>query len=388
MLNLPRKLWNERLCNILAPNWLEQASTESGLFLPDLDRKWQRTGSSEATVVSQSRLIYVFAESFRQTREKQYSDAVQKGADCLLRDFWDPQNGGFVWSYDLSRGVIDDQKSCYGHAFAIFGLCHAHRAGADPRHLQFALETVELVHQKFSDCRGGLKPLLQRDFSGDTSYRSQNPVMHLVEALLAMSETLPSGPHLQQAQSWIDFLFKGVHSRQESALPEFYAVDWSPLTIPPPESEEPGCICPGHQLEWAYLLSKAVELGLPDPYMDTARFALDAGLQFGRDPIHGGIIRATDMDGTVCDDRKVFWQQTEAIRSLARFAIHHGIKEYEAPLMESLDFLNEHLWDHTFGGIYTQVHRDGSPMNQDKGSAWKVDYHTVSMISELLSLSS
>lgn len=386
MLNLPCKRLNEHLCNVIAPMWLSRASTTSGLFLPGLDRKWQRTGAPEATVVSQSRLLYVFAEAYRLTRDEQYLDAIRNGTECLLRDFWDSENGGFIWSYDLDQGVVDDRKSCYGHAFAIFGLCHAHRASADPRHLNGALETIELVHEKFFDSKGGLKPLLQNDFSGDASYRSQNPIMHLVEALLAVSETLPSGPHLQQAKSWIDFLFNGVRSRQEPALAEFYDVDWNPLATPPPESEEPGCICPGHQLEWAYLLSKAVELGLPDSYLNTARFALDAGLQFGLDPHHGGIMRATDMDGTVRDDRKVFWQQTEAIRSLARFAVHHGMEKYQSPLKETLHFFNQHLWDHTFGGVYTEVQHDGSPMTPDKGSVWKVDYHTVSMISELLDL--
>lgn len=88
MLNLPCKRLNEQICKVLAPMWLSRASTTSGLFLPGLDRNWQRTGAPEATVVSQSRLRYVFAEAYRLTRNEQYLDAVRKGTECLLRDFW------------------------------------------------------------------------------------------------------------------------------------------------------------------------------------------------------------------------------------------------------------------------------------------------------------
>lgn len=275
---------------------------------------------------------------------------------------------------------------CYGQVFAIFGLAHAYRVTRDESLLTAALETCEQVHNHFRDSTGSLQPVLEHDFGGEAPYRSQNPLMHLVEALLALDEATQSTQHGQRAANWIDFLFDAAFARGDAALPEFYDTHWQPLATPPAESSEEGCIIPGHQFEWAYLLSKGVELGLPDRYLGHARFALDAGLRFGSDSVHGGIVRAVDAAGKVCDDRKVFWQQTEAIRSLARFHIHHGIQAYEQPLRASLDFYRAHLCDADFGGVYTEVQRDGHAMDPNKGSIWKVDYHTVAMIAELLSL--
>lgn len=92
-MELPYNWLRASLCRDLAPKWIDRASTPSGLFVPGLDRKWQRSGPSLATVVSQSRLLYVFAEAYRIDGAERYLEAVKSGANCLLRAFRDPEYG-------------------------------------------------------------------------------------------------------------------------------------------------------------------------------------------------------------------------------------------------------------------------------------------------------
>lgn len=379
--------WLEKLlCDELAPKWLKHAPAVDGLFLPSLDRHWQPQGPALATVVSQSRLIYLFSESYSHCANPAYKKAALDGTDALIREFIDPRYGGFVWSVSSNNKVEDPKKRLYGQAFAVFALVHAYRLDGKEAYKKHALETLRLIYDRFKDSVGGLQPKLEQDFSGESSYRSQNPVMHLIEAELALAEHCGEDSALNRAQTLIDFLFEPALKRGDPAIPEFYDPKWQPLKESPRESSEPGWVSPGHQFELAYLISKAIELGLPESYLDYARFALNAGVRYGPDPVYGGIVRSIGSNGKVLDDRKVFWLQTEAIRCLARFCCLHGHSEHQALLKQTLNFFHQNLYDHEEGGVFIEVQRDGSPMTPDKGSVWKVDYHTTAMIAELLSL--
>jgi mannose/cellobiose epimerase-like protein (N-acyl-D-glucosamine 2-epimerase family) len=166
--------------------WLAVAPTESGLFRTAVDRNWAPKPVQPGDVTGQSRLIYAMAIGYEVTRDKRYLDAAQRGADFLLTRFQDPVHGGFFYRVAPDGKVIADYKNTYGHAFALFALSHLYRVTKEERYRTAALATWQAIDRGLRDTHGGFRDT-QRDFlAGAPANRSQNPVMHMFEALLAL----------------------------------------------------------------------------------------------------------------------------------------------------------------------------------------------------------
>lgn len=382
-------------------HWVAAAPTPSGFFIEKIARDWTpNTRAAEVNVVAQSRLVYIFARcatlpfALAALRERCRA-AATSGAEFVLRHFVDATHGGVFWSVGSSGRVRDDHKDAYGHAFALLALTHAFTLTADDRYRAAAAAVWRSVRERMRDERAcaalqrahaGLSPCLAlwqsmpRDWSSphgrrpDATSRSQNPLMHTFEALLALygatrdaallgdigalarlatsvlfqregaacGDERPSPEHscAEQAkwgkcgQSWMrGFCCQscGHHAAATAAgqglrgyVAETLDEDWRPQPSSP--------IAIGHQYEWATLLSLAAELGaLPAPvddFMAVARQLLETGLRIGYDEQHGGVFYWADSSGSVVKSpwdstspqRKEYWVQAEVLRAFSRFA--------------------------------------------------------------------
>jgi len=363
------------LCDIL-PHWLSSATTESGLFLPTLDRQWRRDPNGQATLVSQSRLLYNFSVGYALTEEQAYIDAVESGARYLIEHMRDREHGGFHWAFSAGGAVVDDRKDSYGHAFVVFGLSHAAACLQDDDCQAAALEAWETLSGPLTDGYGGLIPRLSADFSPDPAgaVNSQNPMMHCFEALLELSR-LPGLERIEdEARRIADFVLSRRGPETGGALAEMYTEDWRPL----PTSER-GRVDIGHQFEWAFLLSSAAERGLGDQYLQVGRELLDYGMRVGFDTVEGGVRADASLEGEVIRPHKGCWQQCEATRAMLSYAVLHCREDLWGPAQAMLSFIQREMLDPEYGGWY------GSP-RLEKGSVWKLDYHVVGMCIEALRL--
>ena len=374
------------LIDDLGPHWLKGAVTDSGLFHAPMDRHWNRISDGEGGLVSQSRLLFVFAEAYRQTGDERYIQAVKQGADYLMEHFQDREYGGYYLGCAPDGTITDDRKRSYGHVFVIFGLAHAYEVTGEQRFLQGAFDAGETIHTKFRDNHGGICQMMTRDFVDQDRHRNQNPVMHLTEALLTLAEISGEKKYLEMAREWIDFLFIPTFERKDIALLEFYDFKWQPLTDEDLADSEPGMIVIGHQLEWAFLLSRAVEMGLPETYLEHAEFVLKSGLDIGFDTDYGGLMTGATKEGKLAKDHKGFWEQTETIRTLLNFVVRHERRDLEPVLDKAVEFFRRYQYDSEFGGIFPSLTREGSVVQDNKGGLYKLDYHTIAMIQEVLRL--
>lgn len=362
------------LTDILS-RWLAAADRPDGLFHAALDRQWQPVGKTVGTLVSQSRLLYNFAIGYQVTGQEAYLDAVRRGSHCLLDRFFDGQNGGWNWSAGPD-GVEDDSKNAYGHAFVIFGLSHAWTVTKEPVLLEAAIETIKVMETSFRDRLGGYRWYLTNDFRDAKDVRSQNPMMHLFEALLALSRVEGAEDFaLAQAEELAEWIFTELFRPGEGCLPERYTLQWQPL-----EADPDGSVDVGHQFEWAYLLSRAVEAGLGQQYLQTAGRLLEYGLKHGLDATGGGIYSNASFDGTITHPAKSWWQQAEAARALLHHAVRRGRDDCRAPFDLMMEFIRGKMVDPEYGGWFQTYPADERAMN--KGSAWKVDYHVTGLCHE------
>ena len=364
-------------------HWLAVAPTETGFFRTDVDRQWRPAEKQSATLVSQARMLYVMSAGHRVTGEAAYLDALRKGADFLLSSFRDEEHGGWVWSVSPSGQVLDDSKSAYGHAFVIFGLSHAAMATGDKRYADAALETWRTMKRRLRDEQGGIIPTTSRDWKTRRGGNSQNPMMHLFEALMALHDATAGEEVFADLGELAGFIFGRLYIEEAGCLPEMYDPQWRPRA-----GEAGGYVDVGHQFEWAFLLSRAVRKGLPSKYLAIGERLLAFGLAHGYDGESGGIFGRCQIDGTGAGGGKGWWQQCELLRALMRYAGDHGRADLWGKFDQSLAFAREHFIDAEYGGWYEsydpKTPRTDGPSR--KGSVWKVGYHDGGMYMEGLRL--
>lgn len=382
ILNIQELNWFEDyLLQDLLPIWLKKSVTKEGLFLTYFNNKWEPIDKKFGTLVSQSRLLYNFAKGYELSQNKEYLHAVENGAYFLIEKFQDHQFGGYFFSCDLEGKIQDVRKDSYGHAFVIFGLSHAYRVSGNPDFKQAALDAWEIMQSHFFDKHGGLYPKMTQDFKRHEGVKSQNPIMHLFEALLALADLDGMRYILNDAQKVADFVLNKLVREKDHVLPEFYDHAWTELS-----QEQDGQIDIGHTFEWAFLLSTAVEKGLPETYLNYAKDFIRNGMRFGYDQNLGGIYSPATPDGKLQKKIKGWWEQCEAIRTMMHFAFLRDQGELFEPLSKTIEFIKKYMIDNEHGGWYTFLGLGFNPHEQDKGFPGKVYYHVVGMCMEAIRL--
>ena len=370
----------DNVFDITLPLWLNQATTKSGRFNTHLGREWaQITG--EATLVSQTRPIANFAIAYEHTGNRRFFDAAENGAQYLISTFRDNRHGGYYWSVNESGAATNQTKRLYGHAFVLFGLSTLARAGGGKTWINTAVETWEVVKEQFTHPAGGYQNILEHDLKPTSFPESQNPLMHLFEALLSLGELPGCEKYLEDASNLAAFVIEELVQSDTGLLPELFDVNWRPL----PESEG-NRIDVGHAFEWAFLLSSGVRAGLEDSFVNHAERFLDIGIRLGLNHHAGDIASPATLDGSAVRRLGAYWEPCEALRALFHHAAFRGKTANYGLFTQVADFIFSSLIDNEHGGWYTSADPQTGIVNDAKGSQWKLDYHQTTMASELAQL--
>ena len=362
-------------------HWRQAALRPNGFFAVSLDRQWQPVGSQNGTLVSQGRQIYVMAAGYELTRDPAYLEAVKKGADFLLQYFRDPECGLFFSGVTPEGKAVDESKDTYGLAFTIFALSHAARVTKDRRYSDAALETWAQMKEHLRDETGLFKPKTDRNYTRVIGQNTQNPMMHLFEALLALHDATGSKQVFQDAEAHANNIFTRLFDEREGRLPEMYERDWKPS---PPENR--GYFELAHQMEWAFLLSHAVEKGFPKRYLEIGERLLSYGMKAGYDKEAGGIFSRGDYQGNATRAPKGWWEQCETLRALMHYASLRGRKDLWPAFDQTLAFARKNLIDAEYGGWFYSYDPTGERRRTGKGSVWQAGYHVSGMYAEALRL--
>lgn len=368
--------WSDVFLDRTLALWRHHANTSNGLFDPYLDRQWRHHREGPRTLVSQCRLIYNFARAFERTGNQAYAELARRGIDALVH-YFAAGAGGWVWACRDDGAVEDDTFDAYGHAFVILAQATAAAIFQDDRDRDLALQTWAFMQERFGDVHGGLIWHIRPDGQILDEFRSQNPLMHSFEALLALAPLDESGSVRRDAARIWAFLEARLLS--PGCLPEWYGPAWRPVP-----SGERAIVEVGHLFEWAFLLSEAQDLFPDEDLLAPGRQFLAYGMTHGYDPTEGGIFSRIDYDGRRTEPRKGWWEQCEAIRAMHRYLVRHGAEEISDPLQRSLDFARRHFVDEEYGGWYESPPGAGGEPSLDKGHVFKLDYHVVNMCRELL----
>jgi mannose-6-phosphate isomerase len=259
----------------------------------------------------QARQIYVFAHACHLGWFAEGGALAERAMASLVRDFGvlSEHEASVAFSIDRAGRVVDDTRDAYAHAFVLFALAWLHRLNGDPALLRLAERVDAFVAARLVDPRHGgvfdAYPVSTRD-------KRQNPLMHLLEAYLALERSAPGRGWLDRAATLVATFRARLFDAEHGVLLEYFGEDWSP----PADAARAGVFEPGHHFEWVWLLREYELLSGEDLGASGARL-----YRVARD--HGIADDGLVFDELTAPDLRVrkrshrVWPHTEAIKAAA-----------------------------------------------------------------------
>jgi len=369
-------------------HYLDSAQTANGFFQTTLDRQWNPDVGHYNTVISQCRQVYIFSLAHRLTGDAKYLPAIQNGANFLLSGFYDnPRSGGYGgWFYMVNPdgSVHNDKKISYGQAHTCYALAEAYSQTGNADYLAGANEAWSVLNNNMMDAYGGYPWETERDFTVSSRGNGLNQMMHIFEAAMTLYEVTAGADMFDEAVRIGDFITQTMYRDQlghagKGYIPDVYYDNWTAKT-----SDDGGYIQLGHNMEMSFLLSRGVQMGMPQAWLTAAENTLNFVLEHGYDT-DDALISIADYEGNNKNpsSRKSWWEQCELLRALAHWAAVRGRDDLWPLFDDSLAMVQGHFIDPLYGGWYEDYDGVQKP---EKGSIWKAGYHETMLGEEALRL--
>jgi len=330
-------------------HWLAHAPSPNGSFRINFGRDWRPKDDQRIELTLQGRLIYAMTVGYELGQDRRYLDAAQRGGEFLLQRFGDPVHGGFFHLLAPDGQVVSDGKGLYGHAFALFALAHLFRVTQAAPWRDAALKAWQQIEGGMADPTGGFHIQTARNFvPGQRGLRSQNALMHLFEALLALLEATGDPAARRGARRLGDYVVDQLMQGRadgSAQIPEWFDERGRPLAT----KQAGGYTDIGHQFEWSHLLLRATALGVSPLHAPVAERILQFALKEGYDEIDGGAINQVYPDAPPWKS-KGWWQQAECLRALIVAATGSGRNELWRRYEQTLALIQAELIDPEQGG--------------------------------------
>ncbi|HLA45024.1 MAG TPA: AGE family epimerase/isomerase, partial [Aggregatilineales bacterium] len=314
-----------------------------GLFHVELSVDWQQKPMQFTTAVAQSRAIYINVEAYRAAGAQdgeRFLQAINAGVDKLIEYFRDPDFGGYFWQVSPTGRIVDGHKHGYGNVHPLFSLAQAYSVTGNPDHLNAALLQLAIVEQYFldRDYPGGIHGGMTRDFSAVVSGNSIDPFTHYFEALLILFDVTGGEQQAHVAELLEEagnFLTQHLYRDQDGFTDRGYVAynydsEWNPSQVPytrPGQWVDASHATTGHNIELAYLLSRAVERGFPQAWLEVSDKLIKFCLEYAMHPEYGGMIYdITDYAGQPIPENPdnaqfIWWPQAETARASLHFTV-------------------------------------------------------------------
>ncbi len=390
------------LINELLPFWLNRCKDDvNGGFLTHFDIQGNETGEDQKSLIAQTRTVYTMSSAERNGYGNgKCSNFAQHGVDFLIEKMWDKEYGGFFWTVDRKGNMQIDNKILYGLSFAIYSLTEYTLATDDPRGIEYAEKTFDLIQKYCTETMyGGYWEMFERNWdlcrpgSGGGDRKTLDVHIHLMEAFTNLYECSRKTIHLIKLREIIDILTKRIlHPQYATGIPQFWA-DWS---VAPQikfdiiwgwdrfaesgrKNHAEDNTSFGHNVEFAWLLLHALDIMGEDnkPYRTIIRKQLDHAVENGIDYEHGGVYVEGSHRGGVYDMEKEFWQQAEMMIGMLEGYIRFGDEKYWHAYENVHRFVFDKMIHHEIGEWLPLLSREGKPIWTHMSHSWKVNYHTV-----------
>ncbi len=332
---------------------------DAGGFFEQIDRHGRAVEAPRRTRVV-ARQVYVFATAARRGWMTGADGLVEHGLR-FLRGRSRQSDGTFASSVRPDGVVVDASFDLYEHAFALFALAAACRDRPDRAALRGEAEALlATLRERWAHPLGGFEEAAPRALP----LRS-NPHMHLLEAALEwvdISEGDAKQPWRELADELASLCLARFIDADTGALLENFDGDWRPM---------PGAagrlVEPGHQFEWAWLLTRWAQAGeradAGQRALGAARRLLEIGESHGVDRARGVAVDALDTRWSVTEAAAKLWPQTERIKAwhqaFVGAADAHAAALAQSQLVDAVNGLARYLLDRPAGLWHERMNAQG-----------------------------
>ncbi len=356
--------WIDWFWNAFLPAWVHHAHDPEAIGLFDvLDKDTGAVQPERRTILAQARLFFTFSHLALLSDNPAYHRAAQITRDSLA---------SFRKAPGLYRTAVsatgeptgkaeDELATSYNQSFVILGLATWGRLHPD-EDVTDELEALwTQVETTLRDPKTGL--MLEHDAladpaAADAPYRAQNPHMHLYEAALQAFEMTRDPIWLERAGKMRAKGLEYFFDAETGSMAEFIAADLSVAAGVDGQRREIG-----HQCEWAWLLTREVELGGDPKSGQIAARLTDFAQAHGyatTGVMTGAVYDAVADDLSWTEERFLLWPQTEAIKAdvvrandpeIAKRAQRHALLMFQryfsghAGYVNQLDASGDVIWD-------------------------------------------
>ncbi|MBB4193047.1 mannose-6-phosphate isomerase [Rhizobium aethiopicum] len=302
------------LHNDALPLWFEVGyDRQGGGFFERIELEGTPSVTDNRRARVQPRQIYCFAAAGGRKALVDWRELVQLGFSWFERVY--RRDDAFFGSVASPSGeMIDDSFDLYNQAFALFALSHL--AVSIP-------EQKALMEQKARDLLGALKTEYAHPEAGFQEGRPvklplcSNPHMHLFEACLAWEASAADPtPWTASADEIANLAMTRFIDRETGALREFFDRDWTPF---PGDSGR--IVEPGHQFEWAWLLTRWGNARNAPEAIAAAKRLFEIGVEHGICEERQVVFMGLFDDFSISDHVARLWPQTEWLKASAALAL-------------------------------------------------------------------
>lgn len=303
------------------PMWWDvgAAKPDGGFFERIGQNAKPMTGDNRRSRV-QPRQAYCYAAAGQKGWNGDWKKAVNHGLtwfDSVYR----LENGLYGNLADASGNLIDATFDFYNQAFALFATAQTAMVFPERRD-----EMLAKAHS--------ILAILQRDYAHPVIGFEEanppreplcsNPHMHFFEAMLAWEKVDPQGPWHGLTDDIAHLAMSKFIDAQSGGLREFFDHDWNPMP-----GDKGRIMEPGHQFEWAWLLTRWGDLRKNEDAITKAKRLFEIGEKYGICPQRKVAIMSLYDDFSVHDALARLWPQTEWLKAAVRLAsVTHGEARY------------------------------------------------------------
>lgn len=359
----------------LATAWLKNGQQSNGFHKTKFNEKWEGIGdNSRIDLTSQARLTYIYASAYKLSNDFKFLHATTRAADFMVIHMRNEKDN--AWYNSINKNGLKPQQKAkaYAYSFVIFSLSHAYEVSKDESYKELALKTwksnawLGLKHSKhyFINNKALNMP------ASNAWY--QNPFMHLYEALLSLYIVTNDKDVLNDIKQMTHFIDDKLSSFCD-CIPEYFnSYDGA---IFPQHYDNGSHVDIGHQIEWSYLINRAVDIGLDAKYRKLAQKLFYYAIRFGLAPDTGALYSESTLNGAIKRKKIGWWQQAELLRASAYYAMKTDNYRYKAIYLKAEKYVDTHLVDHKNGGWNSSGKVTGS-MNKVIG------YHAMAYYMSIL----
>lgn len=405
---------HHHLTQELLPFWLTRCrDTVNGGFITHFDSQGRDTGDDQKSLIAQTRSVFTMSSAHRAGYGNgQCAEFARHGVDFLIDRMWDREHGGFFWTVDRRGDVQIDKKILYGLSFAMYALSEYTLATGDPRGIEYAGRTFDLVQRWCAEPEhGGYFEMFERDWtrcgpgSGGGDRKTLDTHMHLMEAFTTLYECSRQPVHEQALRDDIRLLTTRIlHPQYATGIPQFWSDwrvapqikfdivwGWDRFAAGGQKAHAEDNTSYGHNVEFAWLLLHALSiLGEPwQPYETILRKQFDHAVRSGIDYECGGVFVEGPHDGGPAHDlEKEFWQQAETLIGMLDACLLFGLTPYWRAYEQVHRFVFDKMVNRGVGEWWPLLSRDGNTrIWTHMGHSWKINYHSVrSMVQSIARL--